>query len=298
MSDLEELGFLVQPHTSAGRIPSDKAYRLYVDYLMSPGNINLLRKADIKQSLQREMGEIDQLIQNCARVLSKVTSYTALAIAPQISQSILKHIQLLPIDDSKILVILVTNEGVVKNCIFRNENQISPEHLNQISNYINSTLKGCSMGDITAELQEDIIREMHSFRQTIRDIIPIVNQALEDIGDVNLYSDGVTNILNFPEYNDISKAKAFISFMEDKNSVVDMLLKNNEHDLEITIGHENSYEEIKNCSLITATYSFNGKTIGKIGVIGPTRMDYSKVITTVKSISIDLNDVISKYFNK
>ncbi|KGG81354.1 HrcA family transcriptional regulator [Caloranaerobacter azorensis H53214] len=295
MSDLEELGYLLQPHTSAGRIPSDKAYRLYVDNLMQIRKITEEERRKIKLSLLKEIREIEQVIQNAAKILSELTNYTSLAIAPQIKRSKLKRIQLIPIDEYKVLVVMVTDTGIVKNTVFRIENGVREEQLEKITNYLNSRLKGCSIEDISKNIDTEFVKDMYDLRDTIKDILPLINQSIDGMYEVDLFADGVTNIFNFPEYNDIARAKSFISFIENKESVVDMLLKSGFHDIEITIGSENCYEEVSNCSLITATYSLNGKTIGKIGVIGPTRMDYSKVVSVVKSIAFDLNEILN-YF--
>ena len=300
MSDLEDLGYLTQPHTSAGRIPSDKAYRLYVNQLLLGRNFTLGNKEIIKKSLLDEIGEMEQVLQNAAKILSNITNYTSLVIAPQINQSKLKHIQLIPVDESKVLVVIVTESGVVKNSILRFNNNFTYDDLSKISNLLNDKLRGKIIGKIGNDIIESLVEEMFLYRNMLNNIIPVINKSVEDINTNNLYSDGITNIFNFPEYNDIAKAKSFLSFIEDKNSVFQMLLNSGFKEIEIKIGTENNYEEIKECSLITATYSFKGKTIGKIGVIGPTRMDYSKVISVVKSIATNLSDIIEndKYNNK
>lgn len=294
MSDLEELGYLLQPHTSSGRIPSNKAYRLYVDGLMEVER-DLPELKHMRKKLINEMGEIERLIENSAKILSKVTNYTSLAIAPQMKQSRLKHIQLLPIDTNKILLVVITNTGIVKNTIIKSSKDISNERLNTISNYLTNRLKGQLVGQIEGILNGDILNEMHNFKHIINKVITKINKSLDNIESVDLYSDGITKIFNFPEYNNIDKAKSFISFIENKDNVVDMLLSSGINDLGITIGEENNYDEIKNCSLITATYRLNGKTIGKIGVIGPTRMEYSKVIPIVRGLSFDLTNILKKY---
>lgn len=296
MSDLEDLGYLSQPYTSAGRIPSDKAYRLYVDNLMKDAKVDNEMKTNIKQKLYQEIGEVDQLIQKSAKILSGVTKYTSLAVAPQIKKTVLKHIQLVPIDEYKILLILVSDSGIVKNSILRMDEAISPNQLNKISNFFNVRLTGYTFEEIGDEIEEEIIREMYDLSSIMKKIIPVISQSVFDgLNHINLFSDGVTNIFNFPEYNDISKAKSFISFIEDKNAVIDTLLNTGFNDVEIKIGEENFYDQIKDCSVITATYRINGKIIGKIGVIGPTRMNYSGVISTVKSIAVSLNEVIEQH---
>ncbi len=296
MSDLEELGYLVQPHTSAGRIPSDKGYRLYVNRLLQSEDLGFILRHDLNNILIKEIGEVDQLIYNAAKILSKVTNYTSIAIAPQVKKSQLKHIQLIPIDDTKILAVIVTDSGIVKNTVLRTDTGISTDNLNIISNYLNDKLKGHNIEEIGTEMLDKLVSEMYEYRKSIFDIIPIMMQTLDDTSEIGVFLDGVTKIFNFPEYNDVEKARDFISFIENKPYILDMMLGGGQNDVEITIGNENNYDEIKNCSVITATYSLNGKTIGKIGVIGPTRMNYSNVIGVVRSLSLDLNEIIKKYF--
>lgn len=302
MSDLEDLGYLNKPYTSSGRVPSDKAYRLYVDTLInqikSKNSLNNNIRIKVKKHLLKEVREIDQLIQNAAKILSGITSYTALALAPQFKQSTLRHIQLISIDNNKVLVVIVSDSGMVKNTIFRVENKVSEEQLSIISNFLNDKLKGLTLEEMSNEIDTVVFKEIYEFKNIIKNIIPIINQSMEEMESVELYADGITNIFNFPEYSDLAKAKTFLSFIEDKDSVANMMLNNTFKDFEISIGNENICEEIKDCSLITATYKLNGKTIGKIGVIGPTRMDYITVISAVKLLSINLNEIIDSFFMK
>lgn len=295
MSDLEELGYLNKPHTSAGRVPSDKAYRLYVNQLLNTGKLkmDIKKKEEIKKALISEASEIDELIQNSAKVLSAITSYTALALSPQLKKSKLKHIQLLPIDDLKVLLVLVNDSGIVKNTIFRLDKKIDEDQLIVISNFLNHKLKGLTIEDIGREMDNDIFKEMYEYKKIIDNIIPIINKTFNDIDSVEVYADGVNKIFDFPEYKDLDKAKSFISFIEDKELLANILLSNtNGNEIEITIGNENVYDPIKECSLITTTYKLGDVTIGKIGVIGPTRMDYPMVINALKLFSANLTEIL------
>ncbi|NLJ78544.1 MAG: heat-inducible transcription repressor HrcA, partial [Tissierellia bacterium] len=257
MSDLEELGYLNKPHTSAGRIPSDKAYRLYVDQLLKleKRRMDMKKKQRIKEALIEESQEIDQLIRNSAKIISAITNYTSLAISPQLKESRLKHIQLIPIGGAEILVILVNESGIVKNTIFKVGNDISQDQLSTISNFLNQKLRGFTMGEIDMAIDRGIFKEMYDLKNILDSIIPIISKSLEDMDEVDVYADGVTNIFNFPEYADLDRAKSFISFIEDRELLMELLLGNTlEEDIEITIGDENIYEPIKDCSLITTTY--------------------------------------------
>lgn len=301
MSDLEDQGYLNKPHSSAGRVPSDKAYRLYVDEILKvkKPTIDLIKKDKIKEILSSGTSEIEQLIQNSAKVLSAVTSYTALAITPQAKQSRLKHIQLLPIDNRQILLVLLNNSGVVKNLILRMEKELSEDQIMIVSNFLNDKLKGLTIKEINQQITTGFFNNLFEFKSVLDNILPIINQSLEEMDDIDLYSDGITKILNFPEYKDIEKAKSFISFIENKDLVVDLMLNNlMENDIDITIGNENIYAPIKDCSLITATYRLGDKTIGKIGVIGPTRMDYLKIIDIMHLFSVNITEIVEMILGK
>ncbi|WP_066495304.1 heat-inducible transcriptional repressor HrcA [Abyssisolibacter fermentans] len=300
MSDLEELGYLFQPYTSAGRIPSDKAYRLYVDSLIEFKNIENVKKQNIKKNLLNSISEIEQLVQSSLNILSDLTRYTTLAVAPNLKASKLKHIQLVLLDEYRILVVFVTSTGIVKNTIIRLSHSANEEQLSIITNLLNTKLKNKNIGDlpiiINREVINTIVKEVNDLHNIVSDIIPTLYNTIDELDNIKYYTDGVNKIFDYAEYNDICKAKEIISFLEDKETITEMLLRDNKNDIEVIIGNENEYDEIKNCSLITATYKMNGMTIGKIGLIGPTRMEYSKVIPIVKLMARDLNDILSKYF--
>lgn len=297
MSDLEELGYLSKPHISAGRVPSDKAYRFYVNNIIMKKQIEIDRKKkeEIKRLLIRESKEIDELIQNSAKVLSAITSYTALAVSPQIRNMKLKHIQLVSLADKEILLILVGSTGIVKNIILRTEEIVPEYQLERVSNFLNSKLKGFSVNEIGSTIEYLILKEMRQYKSLIDKVIMTMANSFDDFNDIQVYADGVTNIFDFPEYKDADKARTFISFIEDKEQLIDLMLKHTlDSEIEITIGSENIYEEIKDCSVITTTYKLGDKVIGKIGVIGPTRMDYLMAVSSLKLFSENLSEILEK----
>lgn len=301
MSDLEDLGYLNKPHSSAGRVPSDKAYRLYVNELLKLKKpiMDLNKKNEIKKILASESREIEQLLQNSAKVLSAITSYTAIAISPKLKDTRLKHIHLVSLDDKQVLMVLVNDTGVVKNSLFRLDREIPENQLLVLSNILNDRLKGLSLGEMNERLFNEIIMEIYDYKSVLDNIIPVIYQSMEDIDNVDVYADGITKILDFPEYKDLEKAKSIISFIEDKELVLDILFNNSlSQDIQITIGNENLYDVIKDCSLITANYQLGDKIIGKIGIIGPTRMDYYKLINTVHLFSVNISEIIDMLFGK
>lgn len=290
MSDLEDLGFLNKPHSSAGRIPSDKAYRLYVDDFMDKTALttDLIKGLKIKEMLMNESWEIEGLIQNSAKILSALTSYTSIVASPKMKSSRVKQIQLVSLDDLGVLMIIVCDTGTVKNSVFKSEKPISNERLNLISNFLNAKLKGMTIDKLLVQLESDVFEELYEYKSLVEKLIPIINDSIEDLVTIDLYSDGLTKILNYPEFKDIEKVKSFISFVEDKNLILEMLLENSSQGVDIIIGSENIYAPIKDISIITATYALSGKVIGKIGLIGPTRMDYLDLIDTVKVFSTNI----------
>lgn len=296
MSDLEEMGYLTKTHSSSGRIPSDKGYRLYVDSLMEFKNNknDFKKKEDIKRILEEESKEIEQLILNSARLLSQITSYTSLALSPKQKETKIKHIQLLPIDKNQILLIVVNESGIIKNTIFNVEVSIPEKQLNRITNMLNVKLKNHSFYEIDKKLNEELVRDFYKYKGMIEEIIPIIGKSIGSMDTIDLYSDGLTRLLSFPEYKDIDRVKSIISFIEDKNQLMDLLLmENKDKDIDISIGRENIYVPVKECSIITATYKLEGETLGKIGIIGPTRMNYLELIRTLKIFSENISEIIN-----
>lgn len=306
MSDLEEMGFLIQPHTSSGRIPTDKAYRYYVDDIwktfLQPTGTDSLSISDIRKIIEDEVQEMDMILKNSVRMLSQFTKYTSFIIAPQMKKSVVSRIQLVPIEYNKVLMIIILNNNLVRQGMIKLNNPIPYDQMNMISNILTDRLKGYKLEDFNDDLKKFIIDDIYSIKESIsesiRDLMPYLINHITSFDDVSMYSDGVENILDFPEYSDPVKAKEFMSFISNKESVAKLVQDVGKHDIDISIGQENPYRELQDCSLITATYKFNGKTIGKIGVIGPTRMDYESVINTVKVMSDAMNEALNNNSDK
>lgn len=300
MSDLEEMGFLIQPHTSSGRIPTDKAYRYYVDNIwksfLQPTETDSLSISDIRKVIEDEVQEMDMILKNSVRMLSQFTKYTSFIIAPQMKKSVVSRIQLVPVEYNKVLMIIILNNNLVRQGMIKLNNPIPYDQMDRISNILTDRLKGYKLEDFNDDLKKFIIDDIYSIKESIsesiRDLMPYLINHITSFDDVSMYSDGVENILDFPEYSDPAKAKEFMSFISNKESVAKLVQDIGKHDIDISIGQENPYKELQDCSLITATYKFNGKTIGKIGVIGPTRMDYESVINTVKAMSDAMNEAL------
>lgn len=304
MSDLEEQGYLNKPYSSSGRIPSEKAYRLYVDELLKKQmsfreNLN---NFDIKNIISKEGYDIEELMQNAAKILSVFTNYTSIIASPKFKNSIVKQIQLIPLDSLGVLVIIVLNNGIIKNPIYKAVKKIEAEKLNIISNIINEELKGINLEELFIKLEKGYSpkenEEGYKYKEIINDIFPIILISIEDLISIELYFEGLTNIFNFPEYKDIEKAKSLMSFIEDKDLILNMLADTSQNeDINIIIGNENIYCPVKDISIITTSYKTGDKIFGRVGLIGPMRMDYSNLISTLKMFSKDINEAMNFLLN-
>jgi heat-inducible transcriptional repressor len=289
MSDLEEMGFLIQPHTSAGRIPSQKAYRLYVDELMKVGILHEDLQVKIRESYVQYVEEIDKAIKHTAKVIAQLTSYTSMVSLPQMDTLDCKHVQLIPIEDERILMVVVTKENIINNYELKLSRAVDEGTLQKLNNILNHVVKGTTFRNIGEGLTKKINDLTLEENQLLQEIVPIFKEVMINRNDNLIFSNGVTNILNYPEFNDIGKAKEFLDVLEEKKSVADILQQAGNNALNIIIGTENRIQAFKDCSLITATYRINGENIGSIGVIGPVRMNYDYVVSVMNFLSSELN---------
>jgi heat-inducible transcriptional repressor len=297
MADLEDMGYLEQPHTSAGRVPSDKGYRIYVDYLMKDESLTNEDMDFVKSHIHKiAMGEIDKIIKDTSKLLSILTNYTAMVMSPQTKKSTVKHIQLVPMESMNIMAIVVTNMGLVKNTLIRLSQPITSDKLTMMNNLLNDKLVGLTVEEINLNVISDVQRVMKGYNEILNDIIPVLYESLNDSNTSEIYLEGSSNIFNYPEYNAIDKAKAFLSIL-DKKEVLCKLMAIDNDSFRISIGHENEYDGIRECSLITATYKIGDNTVGSIGIIGPTRMYYSRVFPVLKYITSALNDILNNYYS-
>lgn len=293
MADLEEMGFIEQPHTSSGRIPSDKGYRLYVDKIMRQNTVNDAQSEMIKKEFLDTLGEIDRLVKHASRLLSQMTQYTSIVMAPQLRRTCIKQIQLIRVDNSTVLAVIITDAGIVKNSVLRIVKDVQNDALARITNMLNDKLAGLGIDDIENFDLEYIKNNSLGHKEIIEQIVPELIQTLFFSDTAEVYHDGVSHILNLPEYSDINKARSFLNTMEE-SGLLFKVLNDVKDDVSVSIGSENKLQQFKDCSLITATYRINGKTVGSVGIIGPTRMEYSKAISVVECMTNNLSDMLTK----
>jgi len=295
MADLEEMGYLAQPHTSAGRIPSDKGYRLYVDQLMQAYDLQQEEINNITSAMELRISELNQLIRQASAVLSSFTKYTSMAVTPPMKSSTIKAVQLVPIEIGKAMAIVVTNTGIVRSNLINISNQMLPDTLNRVSNALNSKLNGLSIEQVGRQLILDIEKDVALMPEMLTPILNGVSECINQIDNTEVYVEGTTNILNHPEFRDIVKAKEFMSMLDGRSSIVRKLFDvSDKEEFVIKIGSENDVSGFQDCSLVAANYNIGDTFIGTIGVIGPTRMEYPKVISSVNFIRNFVSKEISK----
>ena len=290
MSDLEDMGYLSHPHTSAGRIPSDKAYRLYVNQMMQGYEMSPAEKRSIAEKLTKNVTELERTIEYAATLLSELTNLASFAITPNRTENRLKYINFLPVDDNTVVLMLVGEDGKVSNNTVRLETPYTPDNLELMSKVMTHSFKGKTISDIlTLDVIKAFETDMSALSKFAGSIVPNFLETLERMLSVDLYVDGLTNIFSIPEYNDIQRAKCFLEMVHRKQHFTEVLI-NRDNGLIITIGGENADDYMKDCSLITADYKINGKLVGKLGVIGPTRMKYSEITSVIKYMTDNISE--------
>lgn len=290
MSDLEEMGYLTHPHTSAGRVPSDKAYRLYVEEMMEGYIIPSDQKEMIRERLISNAVELDRMLEKVTNLLSEMTNLTAFAITPKDSGNVLKYVNVLPVDKNHVIIMIVSEAGKISNTVVKIGVPYEDEKLQLLSKVLTYNYKGKTLSDI---VKLDIIKsfenDIEAMHKLVDRVVPNFISTLEDMLNVELYYDGLTNIFSLPEYNDLEKAKIFLEKLSRKEHLTELLVNRNEG-LSITIGDENFDQDMQDCTLITATYKINGKVAGTLGVVGPTRMQYNQVKSLMEFMSENIND--------
>ncbi len=292
MADLEELGYLEQPHTSAGRIPSDKAYRLYVDQMMQKAALSDDEIKLIRTHMSAKLDEVETVMQQTAQALSAVTHYTAMIMSPMLSANRLRHIQIVPLREGRALVVIVTTAGFARDAVIRVPDEITTAELERISRMLTERFYDCRMDHIGERVVREISGELHDRRAFLDSIVEAIDRKMQP-DSPNVQLSGATNMLRYPEYSDVNKAKMFLTAVEGRGTLYDLLKRASKLEFSITIGNENEDEMFKDCSIVTATYRVGEEPLGSFGIIGPTRMHYGKVISVLEFMRRSLSDILS-----
>lgn len=282
MADLEEMGYLTAPHTSAGRIPTEKGYRFYIDALLQVRQLSATERQRIDHQYRIKGRRTEEILQEAGKVLSSISHYTGLVLAPRFTSTVFRHIEFIRLSQGRILVVFVSQSGIVQNKIIETEDSLSPAELEQMTNYLNRTLSGLSIPEVKARILEEMQQEKALYDRLLQKALEFSREAFGEESAGQVYIEGAVNILEQPEFADVDRMKRLFRTFEQKSLLVNLLDKAQKaQGVQIFIGSESEYREIEGCSLVTAAYSGRRGNLGTLGVIGPTRMPYSLVIPIV-----------------
>ena len=288
MADLEKAGYLEKTHTSSGRVPSEKGYRYYVDELLRDDNISLEEIKYISEKLETKVNEIEELTKLATTTISEITHYTTLAIGPGVDTQLIDEIKFVMLGQRMLMAIILTNTGMVKETIIKFDEDITEKQVETINYMFNKKLKNQPLEIIDAPLEQYLINEMKYSVKVIKPIIEQIKKVIQE--ERQIYLEGTNKVFDLPEFNSLEVAKNFINIIDEKELVADMLDSGFAKDINVYIGDENEKDELKDFSIITFKHKVGNKDLGTIGIIGPKRMDYSKVISVMKYISKKLNE--------
>lgn len=291
MADLEEAGYLRQPHTSAGRIPSDLGYRFYVDALMSPTKLSAEERLRLRAKVVSRQQAIDQIFHNTARLLSLLTQYISIVLAPPMAGSACRHLRVVGVDPYYVLVVLVTEPGFIQNRMIEMPEPVDGREIARLNSVLNRRLRGVSLGDVTGTLIAELRNEIQE-SLLFEAVMELLEEGL-DTGE-RVYLEGTTNLFEHPEFHDVERAKLLLQMLEEREALFDAISDlSHRSGITVTIGEENRALNMQDCSMVTATYTMNGQVLGSLGLLGPTRMDYARVVAAVEFMADNLSEILS-----
>ncbi len=287
LAELEKNGYLDKTHTSSGRVPSEKGYRFYVDELIKDDDVSLEEIKYIQSKLSERVNEIEELTKITTSTLSEITHYPTVAIGPKTDMQIIEELKFVLLGSRMLMVVIVTDSGLVKETIIKYDNDVTQNQVDTLNNLFNTKLKGKPLSKIDKPMEEYIFSEISYSIDVIKPIIDQINKIVEE--QESIYLEGAKKAFDLPEFKSMEVAKNFINILDTKELVIDMLNSGVAKDINVYIGDENENEQLKDFSIVTFKHSVGDKDMGTIGIIGPKRMDYSKVISVMKYISKKLN---------
>lgn len=295
MSDLEEMGYILQPHTSAGRIPSDKGYRFYVDRIMDDKERQV---SEIKELMIERQDKMESLLKQVVKVLATNTNYAAMVSAPSYHKNKLKFIQLSNVDEKQLVAVVVVEGNIVKNKIIDVREALDNETLLKLNMLLNTNLNGLSLEEINLGVIAKLKEQAGIHSDIVSDVLDAVAEAIKVEDDLEIYTSGATNIFRYPELSDSERASELINTFEEKQPLTELvqetLADENNTGIQVYIGNETPVQAMKDCSVITATYELEEGMQGTIGIIGPKRMDYEKSLGAMKTLMAQLDKIFKK----
>lgn len=299
MADLEELGYLRQPHHSAGRIPTDKAYRLYVDDLLNRVEIKPQDRAVLDRDLQPD-DNVEHMMARVSQVLSRVSQNLGIVVSPPISQIALQHIQFVRLSDKRILVVIVSRSGIVQDRVIHSEEDFSQAELEQAARFLIEHFKDKTLYEIRALVLGMIRQERARYDKFIRRVITLSTRSFAETADeidAAVFLDGASNLIKTPEFSDINKLRVLLEAIEHKSRLallISQCIQRDTQEVRITIGAENALPGIEDCALITSPFALDERTRGSVGILGPTRMEYARTISLVEYAAKLLSSILAK----
>lgn len=301
MSDLEDMGYIIQPHTSAGRIPTDQGYRLYVDNMMRSRVEELdKREREVEEReniLIEKVDKVEVLLKNMAKMLANNTNYTTMITAPQYSGNKIKFIQLSQVDTDQLLCVIVSEGNIIKNKIIEINEELDNETILKLNVLFNTTLAGLALQEINLAMMSKLSNQAGEQSQIIKEVLNAIMETIGREEDLEIYTSGATNIFKYPELSNTENASRLLSMFEEKRMLTNLIpgdTEDNESGIQIYIGSETPIQTMKDCSVVTATYELEDGVKGTIGIIGPKRMDYEKVVKTLKDVKDQLDEKYKK----
>ena len=295
MADLEDLGYIIQPHTSPGRIPSDKGYRLYVDMLMEDKEHEI---TEMQEKMLQKADKMEQLLQQAARVLANSTNYATMVSAPTYNRNKLKFIQLSQVDANQIIAVIVMEGNIIKNKIVAVAEPLDNETMLKLNMLLNTNLNGIAVEDINLGMIARLKEQAGIHSGVISDVLDAVANTIQLDNDLEIYTSGATNIFKYPELSDKQSAQEIISAFEEKQQLAELVTQTLASDenkgIQVYIGSETPVQTMKDCSVVTATYELGQGMQGTVGIIGPKRMDYENVMKTLKTLMVELDAIFHK----
>ncbi|SFH57291.1 heat-inducible transcription repressor HrcA [Pseudobutyrivibrio sp. OR37] len=295
MSDLEDLGYIVQPHTSAGRIPSDKGYRFYVNNLIAEKDKEV---ADMQEWMIEKTEKMESLLKNVAKTLANNTQYATLVSAPSVVSNKLKFVQLSAVDEHQVLSVVVMDGNIVKNKIINVEKPLDNETMLKLNMLLNTNLNGLTVDEINLALITRLKEQAGIHDEIVAQVLDTVAETITEGDDLQVYTSGATNIFKYPELADSKKASELLDTFEEKQSLMELLsdstLDNENTGIQVYIGDESPISTMKDCSIVTATYELGDGVKGTIGIVGPKRMDYENVVDNIKSLKGQLDKLLKQ----
>ncbi len=298
MSDLEEMGFIIQPHASAGRIPSDLGYRLYVDRLMQQKELGEKEQQFLRSVVATNISQIEYLMEETAKAISMLTNYTTLISEPVSRGAKLKQIRLVPLDSESVVLVIATDGNYIKNHILKLAVVPTDQKLFEMGVCISNILQGCTLSDIDEKVVAILKNQLQEYQYILPALLAAIEKTTKGAEKTQIHLSGAKNILAFPEFSDIQRAKSLFQTLEQKDVLITLLNEQKNDDMQIMIGSENTLQSIKDCSVITTTYKMGDGTRGTIGILGPTRMDYSQVVSVLNGMVKNIESVLQALEDK